>query len=126
MVIESTNRTFADTIGERPDFDKSPILKELDMMIGLERVKEKVRGLMHLQLANYDNELRGEKIQMISLHRVFMGNAGTGKTTCARLYGRLMKEFGFLSDGDIIEVKPSDLKGSSVGEAAATTRKVAC
>ena len=46
-----------DTIGERPDFDNSPILKELDAMVGLQNVKEAVRALMHLQMQNYDNEL---------------------------------------------------------------------
>ena len=55
--------TRADTIGERPDFEKSPILKELDAMVGLACVKQAVRGLMHLQLENYDNELRGDKVR---------------------------------------------------------------
>lgn len=49
---------------------------------------------------------------------------GTGKTTVAKLYGHLLKDFGLLSDGGIIVVTPSDLKGQAQGEAAATAKKI--
>ena len=71
--------TRSDTIGERPNFENSPIIKELNSMIGLEKVKTALKGLMNLQLQNYDNEMRGERIQRISLNRVFLGSSGTGK-----------------------------------------------
>ena len=53
---------------------------------------------------------------------LYAGNPGTGKTTVAKLYGKMLQQFGFLSDGDFVMVTPSDLKGSHPGEAAANTK----
>ena len=114
--------TRGDTVGDRPRLEDSPYMAQLMSMIGLKQVKETVSNLMNLQLQNYDAEMRGEPIQLISLHRLFLGNPGTGKTTVAKLYGKMLQQFGFLSDGDLIMTSPSELKGRHQGDAATTTR----
>jgi hypothetical protein len=68
--------TRKDTVGERPKLEDSAHMAELDAMVGLHAVKTKLRNLMNLQLQNFDAKMRGEKIQRISLHRVFYGNPG--------------------------------------------------
>lgn len=65
-----------DCIGDRPNLAESPLLKELDSMIGIASVKKSIHGLMHLQLQNYDREMEGKEAEQISLHRVFYGNPG--------------------------------------------------
>jgi SpoVK/Ycf46/Vps4 family AAA+-type ATPase len=113
-----------DSIGVRPDFTRSPIMRELEAMVGLSKVKEQFRNLMMMATQNFEREMRGEKPNLISLHRVFYGNPGTGKTTVSKLYGALLKELGYLSKGDFISVTPADLTGDAEGGAATNTKAV--
>ena len=75
----------ADTVGDRPRLEYSPYMQELQSMIGLRQVKQSMQNLMNLQLQNYDAEIRGETTQLISLHRVFLGNPGQ-HYTCTSTY----------------------------------------
>lgn len=87
-------------------------------MIGLDSVKDSVLGLLHMSFENYESELRGEPVIGISLHRMFLGNPGTGKTTIAEIYGRILAEMGYLSNGGVVAVGASQLTGAAVGETA--------
>jgi AAA+ superfamily predicted ATPase len=118
--------TVVDILGPAPDRSHVPdlglALDELDKMIGLESVKRQVGQLVQAATTNYDREIRGEKPYPIPpLNRVFLGNPGTGKTTLAKLYGRILKGIGFLTN-DQWELKlPSDFVGSHVGESRKKT-----
>ena len=72
--------TREDMLGAKPDLDNCPELDELRRMTGLDEVKDKVVELMHLQLANWDRESRGEKALEVPLHRIFFGKPGASIT----------------------------------------------
>ena len=80
------------------------------------RIKHEVRQLVAIAQINYERELNGEKPVEMPLNRLFFGNPGTGKTTTALIYGRILKGLGFLSDGSVELKQPDDLMGAHVGE----------
>ena len=105
-----------DVLGPSADPDASPAIKELNGRLGLANVKAAVRGLSELVRSNARAELCGDPVSDLSLHRLFLGNPGTGKTETAKIYGRVLKELGLLSSGALEERKASLLEGAAEGK----------
>lgn len=94
------------------------ILNEINELIGLESVKKLIYEIIAYSEIQKIRKQEGLKTDSLVMHMIFKGNPGTGKTTIARLLGRLYKAMGILEKGHLIEIERADLVGEYIGHTA--------
>ncbi len=121
--VKAEDKNEPETESEPPKENLEDLLKELDSLVGLKQIKNDVRSLINLIKVRKLREDNGLTVPPLSLHMVFTGNPGTGKTTVARLLSRIYRSIGILSKGTLLEVDRSGLVAGYVGQTALKTKE---
>lgn len=125
QVVETSRRASAGAgVSDGPQQDEAAVeglLAELDAMVGLDGVKREVRALIDEIQVNTWRRHAGLSVGAMSHHLIFAGAPGTGKTTVARTYGKLLAALGVLPKGQFREVSRRDLVGQYLGHTAEKT-----
>lgn len=109
---------------QEEDYSLEELMTQLNSLIGLEKVKSKVNDLIAFQKVQLLRKAEGLHTTKNTMHLAFTGNPGTGKTTVARIVGRIYKEIGLLSKGHFIEVSRTDLIAGYQGQTALKVKEV--
>ncbi|KAG6968336.1 hypothetical protein JG687_00003807 [Phytophthora cactorum] len=115
-----------DLLGDRPSTNPKlqAVLDEVEEKTGWHKIKEEMKKLVRISDENYERELKGQETVPVCLNRLFLGNPGTGKTTCAGYYGRVLKALYFLSNGEVVKKTAGDFIGNHVGESQTKTAQI--
>ena len=99
-------------------------LEELQSLFGLHDLKKQINEFINIVKFNQLQKEQGRNTIPVTLHSIFMGNPGTGKTTVARILGRVLYETGVISTNKFVEVTRKDLVSPNIGETAQMTQQI--